>query len=112
MRFGASTVVYSSEGNAIEEIMRLTNHEGVDTAIEAVGLPATFLICEKIIAPRGTIANIGVHGKQVDLHLENLWNRNITITTGLVDTQTTPMLLKLIQSKKIDAKLLIYTVLN
>ena len=106
-RFGATAILNSSKLNVVDEIMKLTNQQGVDTAIEAVGIPATFEICEKIIAPGGTIANIGVHGTKVDLHLENLWDRNITITTGLVDTESTAMLLKLVQSKKIDAKLLI-----
>ena len=106
-RFGATVVVNSSKGDVVNAIMKLTNQQGVDTAIEAVGIPATFEICEKIIAPGGTISNIGVHGTKVDLHLENLWHRNITITTRLVDTESTPMLLKLVQSKKIDAKLLI-----
>src|SRR5664280_692909 len=80
---------------------------GVDTAIEAVGIPATFELCQKLVAPGGTIANIGVHGKKVDLHLEELWDRNISITTRLVDTVTIPMLFKTVGSKKIDPKLLI-----
>jgi alcohol dehydrogenase len=79
----------------------------VDTAIEAVGIPATFELCEKLVAPGGVIANVGVHGTKVDLHLENLWDRNITITTRLVDTVSTPMLLNSLRSNKIDPKLLI-----
>ena len=79
--------------------------EGI--AIEAVGVPATFELCESIITPGGHIANIGVHGKSVTLHLETLWSKNITITTRLVDTVTTPMLLKTVTSKKIDATKLI-----
>jgi alcohol dehydrogenase len=106
-RFGATAVVNSSDGTAVEAIMQLTNQRGVDTAIEAVGIPATFELCAKIISPGGVIANVGVHGRKVDLHLENLWDRNITITTRLVDTESTPMLLRLVQSNKIDAKLLI-----
>ena len=106
-RFGATDVVNSSDGKAVETIMKLTNQQGVDTAIEAVGIPATFELCTKIISPGGIIANVGVHGTKVDLHLENLWDRNITITTRLVDTESTPMLLRLVQSNKIDAKLLI-----
>jgi alcohol dehydrogenase len=70
-------------------------------------VPASFITCEDIVAPGGTIANIGVHGVKVDLHLERLWDRNITIRTRLVDTVTTPMLLKTVQSRKIDPKLLI-----
>ena len=70
--------------------------------IEAVGVPATFELCESIVAPGGHIANIGVHGKSVDLHLETLWSQNITITTRLVDTITTPMLLKIVKAKKLD----------
>ena len=85
----------------------MTGGRGVDTAIEAVGVPASFVTCEDIVAPGGTIANVGVHGVKVDLHLERLWAHNITITTRLVDTVTTPMLLKTVQSRKIDPKLLI-----
>ena len=85
----------------------MTGDRGVDTAIEAVGIPATFELCQKLIAPGGTIANIGVHGTKVDLHLETLWDRNITITTRLVDTVSTPMLLNTVRSRKIDPKLLI-----
>ena len=89
------------------KVMALTGGRGVDTAIEAVGVPATFVLCEEIVAPGGTIANVGVHGTKVDLHLETLWSHNITITTRLVDTVTTPMLLKTVQSKKLDPKRLI-----
>lgn len=87
--------------------MALTAGRGVDTAIEAVGMPATFVLCEDIIAAGGAIANVGVHGIKADLHLERLWSHNITITTRLVDTVTTSMLLKTVQSKRIDPKLLI-----
>ena len=87
--------------------MKMASERGVDTAIEAVGIPATFELCEAIIAPGGTIANIGVHGTKVDLHLEKLWSSNIAITTRLVDTVSTPMLLSLVQSRKIDPTLLI-----
>jgi alcohol dehydrogenase len=106
-RFGATTIVNSADGKAVETIMNMTGKRGVDTAIEAVGIPATFELCEKIIAPGGTIANIGVHGVKVDLHLESLWDRNISITTRLVDTVTIPMLFKTVRSRKIDPKLLI-----
>jgi alcohol dehydrogenase len=106
-RFGATAVVNSTAGNAVATIMKMTRDCGVDTAIEAVGIPATFELCEKIIAPGGIIANIGVHGTKVDLHLENLWDRNITITTRLVDTVSTPMLLNSLRSHKIDPKQLI-----
>jgi alcohol dehydrogenase len=106
-RFGATGIVNSTVGNALETIMKMTGARGVDTAIEAVGIPATFELCEALVAPGGTIANIGVHGTKVTLHLERLWNRNITITTRLVDTVSTPMLLNIVQSHKIDPKLLI-----
>lgn len=106
-RLGATATVNSTEGNAMEAVMKMTEGRGVDTAIEAVGIPATFELCQQIIAPGGTIANIGVHGKKVDLHLENLWDRNITITTRLVDTVSTPMLLNVLASHKIDPQLLI-----
>ena len=106
-RFGATAVVNSADGKAVEAVMKMTGAQGVDTAIEAVGIPATFEVCEKIVAPGGTIANIGVHGTKVDLHLENLWDRNITITTRLVDTVSTPMLINILQAHKMDPKLLI-----
>ena len=106
-RFGATAVVNSTDGNAVETIMKMTGNRGVDTAIEAVGVPATFELCEKIVAPGGVIANSGVHGTKVDLHLENLWDRNITITTRLVDTVSTPMLINSLRSHKIDPKQLI-----
>ncbi|HXQ47782.1 MAG TPA: zinc-dependent alcohol dehydrogenase family protein [Caulobacteraceae bacterium] len=106
-RFGATQTVNSADGKAVEAVMSLTHNRGVDTAIEAVGVPATFEMCEQIIAPGGVIANIGVHGVGVALHLEKLWDRNISITTRLVDTASTPMLLKILASHRIDPKLLI-----
>jgi alcohol dehydrogenase len=106
-RFGATATVNGRDGKAAETVMKMTGGRGVDTAIEAVGVPATFMTCENIVAPGGTIANVGVHGVKVELHLERLWSRNITITTRLVDTVTTPMLLKTVQSRKIDPKRLI-----
>ncbi|RTL50693.1 MAG: alcohol dehydrogenase [Bradyrhizobiaceae bacterium] len=106
-KFGATQTINSTGGNAAARVMALTGGRGVDTAMEAVGVPATFQLCEAIIAPGGIIANIGVHGHKVDLHLETLWSQNIAITTRLVDTVTTPMLLKTVQSKKIDPKRLI-----
>jgi alcohol dehydrogenase len=106
-RFGATAIVDSSDGKAAETIMAMTAGIGVDCAIEAVGVPASFVLCEDIIAPGGTIANVGVHGVKVDLHLQRLWSRNITITTRLVDTVTTPMLLRTVQARKIDPSRLI-----
>jgi alcohol dehydrogenase len=105
--FGATHTINSANENAIIKVMELTDGKGVDTAIEAVGVPATFELCEEIIAAGGHIANIGVHGKSVSLHLEKLWDRNISITTRLVDTVSTPMLFKTVQSKKIQPKKLI-----
>lgn len=106
-RFGATATINSSDGKAAERLMAMTDGRGVDTAIEAVGIPATFELCEQLVAPGGVIANIGVHGKKVDLHLEALWDRNITITTRLVDTVSTPMLLKTVRAGKIDPTRLI-----
>jgi alcohol dehydrogenase len=106
-KFGATDVVNSAEEKAAEKVMELTGQAGVDTAIEAVGIPATFELCQEILAAGGTIANIGVHGKPADLHLETLWDRNIAITTRLVDTATIPMLFKTAAAKTIDPALLI-----
>jgi alcohol dehydrogenase len=97
-RFGATSVINSTDGNAAQRVMELTNGEGVNVAMEAVGIPATFDICQSILAPGGHLANIGVHGQPVTLRLEKLWDRNVTITTRLVDTVTTPALLKAMQS--------------
>lgn len=105
--FGAAMTVNARDGKAVARIMERTGGRGVDVAIEAVGVPSTFVMCEDIIAPGGTIANIGVHGAKVDLHLEKLWSHNITMTTRLVDTVTTPMLLKTVQARKIEPKRLI-----
>ncbi|MDB5860315.1 MAG: alcohol dehydrogenase [Ramlibacter sp.] len=106
-RFGATSVVNSADGGAAQRIMKLTGGRGVDTAIEAVGIPATFKLCEDIVAAGGTIANVGVHGAKVELHLERLWSHNMTITTRLVDTASIPMLLKTVQSSRLDATQLI-----
>jgi alcohol dehydrogenase len=106
-QFGATQTINSADGKAVDTVMAMTGKRGVDTAIEAVGIPSTFELCEDIIAPGGVIANIGVHGAKVDLHLERLWSQNISITTRLVDTVTTPMLLKTVQSRKIDPTRLI-----
>lgn len=105
--FGATQTINSSTENVLEKILSTTNGTGVDVAIEAVGIPATFELCESIIGPGGHIANIGVHGKSASLHLETLWAKNITITTRLVDTVSTPMLFKTVQSKKIQPRKLI-----
>ncbi|ANF55889.1 zinc-dependent alcohol dehydrogenase family protein [Brevundimonas naejangsanensis] len=106
-RFGATQTINSSAVDAADHVLKLTGGRGVDTAIEAVGVPATFELCESLVAPGGVIANIGVHGKPAQLHLETLWSRNIAITTRLVDTSTTPMLMKTVQSGKIDPTRLI-----
>jgi alcohol dehydrogenase len=106
-KFGATKLVNSSDGKAVEQVMNLTGGNGVDVVIEAVGIPATFGICQQIVAAGGHIANVGVHGKSVELHMETLWSHNITLTTRLVDAVTTPMLLKVVQSGKIQPKNLI-----
>ena len=104
--------INNSDDKAVEKVMRLTNGYGVNAAIEAVGIPATFILCEDIVTAGGTIANIGVHGKKVDLHLERLWSHNITITTRLVDTFTMPMLLKIVLSKTLIQMYLSHIVSN
>jgi alcohol dehydrogenase len=105
--FGATTLINSSDGRAAQRVLDLTEGAGVDVVIEAVGIPATFNICQAIVAAGGRIANVGVHGKPVELHLEKLWDRNIAITTRLVDTVTTPMLLKVVRSGKLQPSKLV-----
>ncbi|KKA28516.1 hypothetical protein TD95_002892 [Thielaviopsis punctulata] len=106
-KMGANAVVNSGKEDAVQRVLELTNGIGCDSVIEAVGVPATFELCQKLLAPGGTLANMGVHGKPVTLDLEALWDRNITITTRLLDTVTTPMVAKLVASGQLDAKKLI-----
>jgi alcohol dehydrogenase len=106
-KLGATTLINSKDGHAAHQVMELTEGAGVDVAIEAVGLPATFDICQAIVAPGGRIANVGVHGKPVELHMEKLWDRNISLTTRLVDTVTIPMLLKVVESGKLQPSRLV-----
>lgn len=98
--FGATHTINSATQDAVAELLTLTK-DGIDVAIEAVGIPATFDICQRVVRPGGHIANIGVHGSSVDLRLQDLWIKNITLTTGLVNTNTTAMLLKTVQSGKL-----------
>ncbi len=105
-KLGATHTINSSEEDAVKRIMSETK-DGVDVAMEAVGVPATFDICQHIVRPGGHVANIGVFGHSVDLQIQDLWIRNITITTGLVNTNTTPMLLKTVESGRIKPEELI-----
>ncbi|HTS44838.1 MAG TPA: zinc-dependent alcohol dehydrogenase family protein [Puia sp.] len=105
-KFGATQTINNRKEDPVKKVMQLTG-KGADVVIEAVGIPETFELCELLVAPGGRIANIGVHGKSVSLHLEKLWAANITITTRLVDTVTTPMLLKTVRSGKLNSKQLI-----
>lgn len=100
-QLGATQLVNSAGGKAAERVLDLSGGRGVDVAIEAVGVPATFELCQSIIAPGGVIANIGVHGRSAELHLEKLWSQNVTLTTRLVDTVTTPLLLKSVLSGRL-----------
>jgi alcohol dehydrogenase len=104
---GATTLVNSTDGHAVQRVLDLTGGAGVDVAIEAVGLTTTFDICQDIVAAGGRIANVGVHARPVELHMERLWDRNITLTTRLVDTATTSMLLKTVLSKTLQPAQLI-----
>jgi alcohol dehydrogenase len=106
-KLGATQCINSSDGKGVEKVMALTGGKGVDVAIEAVGIPATFDVCQDIVAAGGHVANVGVHGKPVSLKLEKLWIRNVTITMGLVDTYTTPMLLKTVVAGRLQPKQLI-----
>lgn len=101
--FGADVVVNNSREDALAAVMALTDGLGADVAIEAVGIPATFELAAQLIRPGGHVANIGVHGQPATLHLEDLWSRDVTITTGLVDTSSTPTLIKLVRSRQLDA---------
>ena len=100
--FGATNTLNNCRQDPVKEMMALTGNLGADVAIEAVGVPETFELAAELIRPGGRVANIGVHGRPATLHLEKLWIRDVTITTGLVDTSTTPQLLKLIAGGQLD----------
>ena len=102
VEFGADATINNGAENAVEAVQELTGGLGADVAIEAVGVPETFELCTELIRPGGRVANVGVHGHAATLHLETLWIRDVTITTGLVDTFTTPQLLRLIEGGRLD----------
>ena len=104
-RFGADTTINNGREDPIAGIMELTDGLGADVALEAVGVPQTFELAAALVRPGGRIANIGVHGKPVTLHLEKLWTRDVTITTGLVDTFSIPQLMRLVASERLDPSL-------
>jgi alcohol dehydrogenase len=101
-RFGADTIVNAGREDVLAVVRDLTEGLGADVAIEAVGVPATFEQCATLVRPCGRVANVGVHGEPATLHLEDLWIKDVTITTGLVDTFSTPTLLKLVRSRQVD----------
>ena len=102
LAFGADVAINNGTENPVEAVLELTGGLGADVAIEAVGVPETFELCAELIRPGGRVANVGVHGRAATLHLEKLWIRDVTITTGLVDTFTTPQLLRLIEGGRLD----------
>jgi alcohol dehydrogenase len=102
-QFGADVVVNSTNEDPMAVVADLTEGLGADVAIEAVGVPETFELTTRLIRPGGRVANIGVHGRPATLHLEELWIKDVTITTGLVDTYSTPTLLKLIGNGQLAA---------
>jgi alcohol dehydrogenase len=103
-QFGADVVINNAEQDPIAAVRELTGGLGADVAIEAVGVPATFELAVDLVRPAGRVANIGVHGKPATLHLQRVWDRDLTITTGLVDTYSTPTLIRLLASHHIDAQ--------
>ena len=102
-QFGADVIVNNSREDPVAIVQALTGGLGADVAIEAVGTPATFELAAALVRPGGHVANIGVHGEPATLHLETLWTRDVTITTGLVDTYSTPTLSRLIATHQLDA---------
>ncbi len=102
-QFGATVTIDNSQEDPVEAIHKLTDGLGADVVIEAVGVPATFELCTQLVRPGGHVANVGVHGEPATLHLEDLWIKNVTITTGLVDTSSTPTLLRLLAAGQFDA---------
>jgi len=106
-QFGATDTIQVGAEDVVAKVMEMTGGKGVDVAIEAVGVPATFDTCQKIVSNGGNIANVGVHGTSVELHVEELWIKNINISMGLVNTNTTPMLLKTLGNGRVDPSKLV-----
>jgi alcohol dehydrogenase len=104
---GATHTINSGTTNVEAAVREIVGGDGVDVAIEAVGIPSTWDICQKIVKPGAHIANVGVHGVKVDFDIQKLWIKNLTITTGLVNTNTTPMLLKAVSANSMDLKKMI-----
>jgi alcohol dehydrogenase len=104
--FGADFTINNGREDAVKKVLELTGGLGADVAVEAVGIPATFELATELIRAGGTLANVGVHGKPATLHLERLWIKDVTITTGLVDTRTIPQLLSLIVGGRLDPTVL------
>ncbi|TNH31130.1 zinc-dependent alcohol dehydrogenase family protein [Micromonospora orduensis] len=100
-------VIVKADDDPLEVVRAITDGLGADVVMEAVGTPASFELCTTLVRPGGRVANIGVHGKPATLHLEDLWIRNVTITTGLVDTYSTPTLLKMVSAGQLDTGQLI-----
>ena len=100
--FGADVTINNGSEDAVARVMEFTDGRGVDVAVEAVGVPATFELCTELVRAGGHVANVGVHGKAATLHLESLWIKDVTVTTGLVDATTTAMLLRLIEGGRLD----------
>jgi alcohol dehydrogenase len=105
LHFGADTIINNGRQDAVATIMELTCGLGADVAFEAVGVPETFELATELIRAGGRVANIGVHGHPAEIHLERLWPRDVTITTGLVDTYTIPQLMRLVSSGRLDPTL-------
>lgn len=106
-KLGATRILNNTDGTAVDQIMAMTGGRGVDVAIEALGMPTTFDVCQSIVAAGGRIANIGVHGRPVQLNLDKLWSHNIALTTRLVDTETTPLLMKMVASGRLQPQQLV-----
>jgi alcohol dehydrogenase len=103
--FGADVTINNGREDVLAAVLELTEGQGADVVVEAVGMPETFELCTALVRPGGRVANVGVHGHSATLHLETLWIKDITITTGLVDTFTTPRLLQLIAAGRLDPTL-------
>lgn len=102
LKVGADIVLNSATENVLDVVRGLTDGLGADVSMEAVGVPETFELAVQLARPGGHVANIGVHGAPATLHLEEIWIRDLTITTGLVDTCSTPTLTKLVSSGHLD----------
>jgi alcohol dehydrogenase len=105
LKLGATHAVDEHEVHDV--VNQLTDGLGADVTIEAVGFLDAFELTADLVRSGGHIANIGVHEGPATLHLEKLWAKQVTITTGIPSGLTIPQLMNSISTGALDATAMI-----